>query len=77
MPMVLGAPVERWACDLARPFPRLSKGHVYILTCVCVFTKYIVLVPLRDKTAVSVAKAIAGACILKVWCWRNLDRLMW
>src|SRR5882757_8261097 len=65
MPMVFGAPVERWACDLAEPFPRSSKGHVYILTCVCVFMKYIVLVPLRDKTAVSVAKVIVEHVFLK------------
>ena len=45
-PMTMGAPVERWACDLAGPFPTSSKGHSYILTAVCVFTKYIVLIPL-------------------------------
>src|SRR5271163_4086888 len=28
-PMVLGAPVERWACDLAGPFPRSSRGNIY------------------------------------------------
>jgi len=39
---------------------------------VCVFKKYIVLVPLRDKTAVSVAKSYCGAFILEIWCWRIL-----
>ena len=56
--MTMGAPVERWACDLAGPFLTSSKRHTYILTAVCVFTKYIVLVPLQDKLATSVARAI-------------------
>ena len=56
--MTMGAPVERWACDLAGPFPTSTKGHIYILTAVCVFSKYIVLIPLRDKFATTVARAI-------------------
>ena len=55
--MLLGSPVERWACDLAGPFPP-AKGYVYILTAIYVFSKYIVLIPLRDKRASTVAKAI-------------------
>ena len=54
-PKVMGAPVERWACDLAGPFPTSTKGYVYILTCVCIFSKFIVLVLLRDKYATTVA----------------------
>ena len=63
--MVLGAPVERWVCDLAGPFPISSHGHVYILTAVCVFSKYIVLVPLSDKSTSSVARAIMHHVFLK------------
>ena len=29
IPMVLGAPVARWACDLAGLFPRSSSGHIF------------------------------------------------
>ena len=64
-PMVMGAPVERWACDLSGPFPTSSRGHTYILTAVCVFTKYIVLVPLRDKLATTVARAIMHNVFLR------------
>ena len=64
-PMVMGAPVERWACGLAGPFPTSTKGYVYILTAVCVFSKYIVLVPLRDKNATTVARAIMHNVFLK------------
>ena len=53
-PMVTGTLVERWACNLAGPFPTSSRGHVYILTAICIFSKYIVLVPLRDKCATTV-----------------------
>jgi len=65
VPLLTGAPIERWACDLAGPFPKSTKGHVYILTAICVFTKYIVLFPLRDKKARTVAKAIYERVFLK------------
>jgi len=65
MPLLTGSPVERLACDLAGPFPRSTKGHAYILTAICAFTKFIILVPLGDKTAVSVAKAIFEKVFLK------------
>src|SRR6266496_2945899 len=58
MPMVLGSPFERWGVDLAGPFPHSTKGHEYILTAIDVFTKYMILVAIKDKTAVTVAKAI-------------------
>jgi transposase InsO family protein len=57
-PMVMGAPFERWSIDLAGAFPKSSSGHLYIFTAICAFSKYIVLVPIRDKTAITVAKVI-------------------
>jgi len=65
VPLLTGAPVERWASDLAGPFPKSTKGHVYILTAMCVFSKYIILVPLRDKKAITVANAIYERVFLK------------
>jgi len=65
VPLLTGAPVERWACDLAGPFPKSTKGHVYILTAICVFSKYIILVPLRDKKAITVANAVYVRVFLK------------
>ena len=64
-PMVLGAPTERWACDLTGPHPRSTSGHVYILTAICAFSKYAVLIPLRDKCATTVAQAIMENVFLK------------
>jgi len=65
VPLLTGAPVERWAIDLAGPFPKSSKGHVYIMTAIDVFSKYIILVPLRDKKAITVAHAIYERVFLK------------
>jgi len=65
MPLLTGSPVERWACDLAGPFPKSTKGHVYILTAICTLTKFIILVPLKNKTAISVATAIFEKVVLK------------
>ena len=64
-PMVIGSPFERWGIDLAGPFPKSNGGHLYILTAICVFSKYIVLRPLRDKQATTVAKAIFENVFMK------------
>jgi len=42
-------------------FSKVDKSlhpDVYILTAICIFSKYIVLVPLRDKKAITIASAI-------------------
>jgi len=72
VPLLMGTLVERWACDLAGPFPKSTKGHVYILTAICVFSKYIILVPLRDKKAIAVANAIYET-VLKVRSRQNIN----
>jgi len=65
MPLLKGSLVERWSCDLDGPFLKSTKGHVYILTAICTFTKFIILVLLKDKTAISVATAIFEKVFLK------------
>jgi len=65
IPLLTGFPVERWACDLAGPFPKSALGHVYILTAICVFTRYIILVPLREKAAIIIAKTIFEKVFLR------------
>ena len=61
--------MERLHIDLLGPFPR-SEGidMTYICTCVCAFTKYAVAIPLSDKSAVTVARAIIENVILKLGC---------
>ena len=55
--------------DLTGPFPR-SEGTdmTYICTCICAFTKYAIAIPLPDKSAVTVARAIIENVILKLGC---------
>ena len=50
--------------DLTGPHVRSSNGYTYLLTAVCSFSKYLVAVPLRDKSAMSVAKALVKHCVL-------------
>src|SRR5258708_29026115 len=65
MPMVFGSPFERWGNDLAGPFVQSTQGYVYILTAIDVFSKYMVLVPIRNKYATTVARAIYNHVFLK------------
>ena len=51
-------PMRKLHVDLTGPHVRSKNGFVYLLTAICQFTKYLVAVPLRDKTALSVAKAL-------------------
>ena len=44
--------------DLTGPHVCSKNGHKYLLTGICNFTKYLVAVPLRDKSALSVARAL-------------------
>ncbi len=43
--------------------PRSTKGSVYILLCVDHFSRFVVLIPLRNKSAVTVAHAIVSYLI--------------
>ena len=40
------------------PFGKTSKGNRYIITMTDLFTKWVVVYPLKDKSGASVAKAI-------------------
>lgn len=63
--MLLGSPTERWVCDLTGPHPRARSGHIYILTAVCAFSKFAVMVPLKYKCAIMVAKGIMKSVFSK------------
>ena len=52
------AVMQKFHCDLTGPHPRSKNGFVYLLTGICCFTKYLITVPIRDKTALTVAKAL-------------------
>ena len=63
-PMMVGAPGERFAIDLCGPFPS-SDGFRYLFTAICVFSKFGICVPLRNKEAITVAKALVDHVFLK------------
>jgi len=49
--------MQRLQCDLMGPFVR-SRHYKYLLSAICPFSKYLVSVPLPDKSATAVAKAL-------------------
>lgn len=51
-------PFEILAVDLLGPFPVDELGMKYVCTCVCCFTRAVELIPLKNKTAKEVSKAI-------------------
>lgn len=72
-PMLDGPiPVERWSTieiDLLK-LPKSYYGSQYLLVVVDIFSKYSVLVPLKDKTAESVAQTFIDS----VFCTFNAPR---
>jgi transposase InsO family protein len=55
--MNVGAPMERLGIDLCGPFPT-SNGNRYILTSICYFTEWAEAVPIPNKEAHTVARAL-------------------
>ena len=53
----VGAPCQRWAIDLCGPF-RISDGYKYLFTAIDAYSKYVILQPIRNKEAETVAQAI-------------------
>ena len=39
-------------------FAKLNKGYRYFLTCIDIFSKYIWVIPLKDKKGINVKKAL-------------------
>ena len=50
---------EIWCADLVdmQAFSSFNKGFKYILTVIDIFSKYVWVIPIKDKTATSVTKA--------------------
>ena len=53
-----GGPFTKIHVDLTGPHVRSKNGFVYLLTAVDYFTKYLICVPIRDKSALSFTKAL-------------------
>ena len=63
-----GGPFTKIHVDLTGPHVRSKNGFVYLLTAVDYFTKYLICVLIRDKTALSVAKALVKHVYLLYGC---------
>ena len=55
---VIPTPFSRLAFDLVGPLPRTKQGHRYLLTCICLGSKYPEAVPLKRVDAQSVAEGM-------------------
>ena len=63
-----GGPFTKVHVDSTGPYVRSKNGFVYLLTAVDYFTKYLICVSIRDKTALSVAKALVKHGYLLFGC---------
>jgi Integrase zinc binding domain/Integrase core domain len=68
-PLLANGPMDRLHIDLCGPFPR-SNGFTWILTCIDAFTRYLTAVPLKEKTA----KVVARALMENVFCKLGMAR---
>ena len=67
-PMLTGNPMEKIGIDLCGPFPKSYDNKVYILTCTDYFSKWTECIPLQDKQAHTVAKALVDNVFTRLGC---------
>ena len=64
-PLPCGEPWERLSIDITGPHPRSRRGHVYILTVMDGFTKFVEAIPMANQEATSVARALVENVIVR------------
>jgi transposase InsO family protein len=64
-PIIAGAPFERLSIDLTGPHCKSDRGHIWILTCIDPFTKWVEAFPLRNKESETVAKVLVEQVITR------------
>ena len=64
-PLPCGEPWERLSIDITGPHPRSRRGHVYILTVMDGFTKFVEAIPMVNQEATSVARALVENVIVR------------
>ena len=52
------APFSVWQIDLYGPLPCTSRANTFIFTAICMFSKFVYAVPIRNKDAVTVSEAL-------------------
>ena len=63
---MVGEPLERLAIELTGPHPTSRSSNVYILTVLDLFTKWAEAIPLRNKEAVTVARALSDVVFPRI-----------
>jgi len=59
--------------DLTGQHPASRQGCVYILTAMDAYTRFLIAVPLRNKTAETVATALVTWVFIPYGCWLRLN----
>lgn len=59
--------------DLTGPHPPSRQGCRYILTAMDAYTRFLIAVPLRNKTAEIVATALVNSAFVPYGCWLRLN----
>ena len=62
-PILAEEPFERLNFDLTGPHPRTRRGSVYILTCLCPFSKLAEAFPVPNKEAATIARVLVEQTI--------------
>ena len=57
-------PFDVVSIDTVGPFPLTENGNRYAVTMQCDFTKFVIIVPITDKSSSTIAKAVVQNCIL-------------
>lgn len=65
-------PFDVVSIDTVGPFPLSVNGNRYALTMQCDFTKYVIIAPITDKSASTVARAVVEKCILANGPMKNI-----
>jgi predicted aspartyl protease len=63
---------DRLHVDLTGPHPPSRQGSTYILTAIDAYTRFLIAVPLRNKSAEAVANALVERVFTPFGCWRTM-----
>ncbi len=72
---VVSEPFEVVAIDIVGSLPQGSNKYQYLLTTICMATRWPDVIPLKSITAKSVADALIG-CLVELVCHSKLCRIM-
>lgn len=54
----VGVPMERWALDILGPLPITHKKNSYLLVVGDYFTKWTDVIPIKNKTSITIAQKL-------------------